>query len=58
MNRYVIQIGRNKSKYSNKWSFDNLNQAIMWYNGLNIWNGYKKRILDRTTNKVIERYIS
>lgn len=56
--RYQIQVGFKKGSYKTRWAFDNLGQAQMWYNGINVWNGYKKRILDLVTGKVLYREIT
>lgn len=56
MAKYLVQEGRYKSKYKIRWSFDNENLAYMYYHGLNIGKGYKKRLLK--DGEVIERYIS
>jgi len=56
MSEYLVQVGRYKSAYKTKWKFDNDTQAYTWYDALNIFNRYKKRILK--DGKVIERYIS
>ena len=43
---FLVQIGKGKSAYKTKWAFTgNLGQAVLYYNGLNIGNGYKKRLL-------------
>lgn len=52
---FSVQSGRNrKSSYKTRMSFTgNLGQAVMWYNSLNIGNGYKKRLVCHTFNKPI-----
>jgi hypothetical protein len=44
---FRIQIGKGyKGSYKNRMTIvGNLGQAVMWYNSLNIGNGYKKRLL-------------
>lgn len=58
MKQYAVQVGKGKSAYRTRWTFEDLNQAMMWYNGINSWGGGKKRLVDRDTGKIIERYIS
>lgn len=56
-----IQLGKNKSSYKTKHSFNaaEFSRAIMIYNGYNIGNGYKKRLICNTLNKrVIHRAVS
>lgn len=54
---FLVQVGRYKSAYKTKWSFDTLSQASLWYKSLNIGNGYKKRLIN-PEGKVVSRYIS
>ena len=44
---FLVQVGRyTKGKYQTKYSFKgNLHQAVMYYRGINIGNGYKKRLV-------------
>jgi hypothetical protein len=43
---FLVQIGKGKGSYKTRWSFKgNLAQAVMYYNGLNVGYGYKKRLL-------------
>lgn len=53
---FKVQVGRYKGSYSAVWTFWLESQAYMYYNGLNMGNGYKKRLLK--DGKVIERFIS
>jgi hypothetical protein len=51
---FLIQIGKGKSKYKTKMHIKgSLAQAVMQYNGLNIANGYKKRLIAYGYNKPI-----
>lgn len=51
---FQIQIGKNKSAYHTVASFEgNLTQAVLNYNGYNIGNGYKKRLVCWSFNKPI-----
>lgn len=58
MHRYQVQDGKGKSSYQVRYSFDTLSQAERWYAGINTHSGYKKRIVDTSTGKVVNRYIS
>lgn len=44
---FLVQVGRGKKgAYRTKYDIKgNLTQAVMYYNGINIGNGYKKRLL-------------
>jgi hypothetical protein len=51
---FTIQVGKgSKGKYKTKYrltrdndiSFPPIHSALMWYRGINIGNGYKKRLL-------------
>lgn len=55
---YLVQVGRGTSKYKTKYSFDSPAIAYLWYRGINIDNGYKKRLINGETGEVIERSIS
>jgi hypothetical protein len=43
---FLVQVGKgSKGAYQTRYSFKgNLYQAVMYYNGINIGNGYKKRL--------------
>jgi hypothetical protein len=44
--RFEVQVGRHKGKYTTRYSFTgNLHQAVLYYQGINIGNGYKKRLV-------------
>lgn len=57
---FLVQVGRGSSAYKTRYRFEgNLAQACAYYRGLNIGNGYKKRLLAPSMNKpVLARYIS
>lgn len=57
---FLVQVGRYKGKYSTRYSFKgNLGQAVMYFNGINIGNGYKKRLLMPGSQKpVLARQMS
>jgi hypothetical protein len=50
---FLVQVGRySKGSYTTRYSIvGNLGQAVMWYNGINIGRGYKKRIYVPSFNK-------
>ena len=44
--QFLVQVGKGKSSYRTKYVIKgNLSQAVMYYNGINLGNGYKKRLL-------------
>jgi hypothetical protein len=44
--RFEVQVGRHKGKYTTRYAFTgNLHQAVLYYQGINIGNGYKKRLV-------------
>lgn len=50
--QFLVQVGKNKSAYKTRYSIvGNIGQAIMYYNGINVGNGYKKRLLVPSFNK-------
>ena len=56
MDEFLIQVGRYKGAYKTRHVLKGENQAILWFNAINIGNGYKKRLLKN--GKVIARVIS
>lgn len=50
---FLVQIGRyQKGSYKTRYRFvGDLVQAVRWYNGVNIGNGYKKRLISPSLNK-------
>lgn len=52
---FKVQVGRYaKGKYKTRWSFKgNIHKAVLWYQGINIGNGYKKRLFCDTFNKPV-----
>lgn len=43
---FEVQVGRGNGKYKLRYAFKgNLHQAVMYYRGINIGNGYKKRLV-------------
>ena len=51
---FLVQVGKGKSSYGTRYVFTgNLQQAVMYYNGINIGNGYKKRLLMPSSKKPV-----
>jgi hypothetical protein len=51
---FLVQLGKGKGSYQTKWHFKgSLSQAVSYYNGLNIGNGYKKRLLMPSSSKPV-----
>jgi hypothetical protein len=49
---FKIQIGKDSGKYANRYTIKgNLSQALLYYHGINIGNGYKKRLVCESMNK-------
>ena len=43
---FEVQVGKGNRAYTTRYSFKgNLHQAVMYYRGINIGNGYKKRLV-------------
>jgi hypothetical protein len=57
---FLVEVGRYRAAYKTRWRFvGNIYEAVKYYRGLNIGNGYKKRLVAPSFNKpVIARYIS
>lgn len=64
---FHIEVGKGRGKYSNKYSFQRAKRStaglpFLYYNSVNIGNGYKKRLVmvDNETGKrtVIDRQAS
>jgi hypothetical protein len=54
--KWEVQVGRNRGSYSTRYSFQGLQgltQAVLYYRGINIGNGYKKRLYSPDLNKPI-----
>lgn len=46
---FHVQLGQGKKgAYTTRYSFDSVGQAEFWYVGINIGNGYKKRLITST----------
>jgi hypothetical protein len=52
--KFEVQIGRGRSKYTTRYAFTgNLHQAVMYYRGINIGRGYKKRLVMPAANRPV-----
>lgn len=51
----LIQVGKGKGSYKTRWTFKayEINLALISYKGINIGNGYKKRLVIPSLNKPI-----
>lgn len=51
---FLVQVGRNSGAYKTRYRLvGNLVSAVMYYNGINIGSGYKKRILMPSAKKPV-----
>lgn len=51
---FLVQLGRDKGSYKTKYRFvGNLVSAVMYFNSINIGNGYKKRLIMPSSKKPI-----
>jgi len=51
---FLVQIGKGRGGYRTKYRIvGNLRQAVMYYQGLNIGHGYKKRLLMPSSKKPV-----
>lgn len=57
---FTVQVGRYRGAYSVRYRIvGNLTQAVMYYKGINIGNGYKKRlVMDGANRPVLARAFS
>jgi hypothetical protein len=57
---FHVQVGKGaKGSYKRSYSLKgNLGQAVMYYNGINIGNCYKKRLVMWDSSKVLAREVS
>jgi len=57
---FLVQVGKGKSAYKTRYRIvGNIGQAVAWYRGINIGNGYKKRLVSWAMNKpVLAREVS
>jgi hypothetical protein len=51
---FLVQVGKGKGSYKTRYSFKGkFAQAFFYYCGINVGNGYKKRLLVPSFNKPI-----
>lgn len=49
---FLIQVGKNRGAYKTRYRIvGDIGQAVFWYKGINVGNGYKKRLYVPTFNK-------
>ena len=49
---FLVQVGKGKGAYKTRYRFmGNIGQAVSYYRGINIGNGYKKRLVSWSMNK-------
>jgi hypothetical protein len=53
---FYVQVGRGKGSYKARYSGSDLSRISFYYTGINVGNGYKKRLL--MGNKVLVRQFS
>ena len=54
LTEFLVQVGKGKGSYKTRYRFiGNIGQAVMYYRGINIGNGYKKRLFVPTFNKPV-----
>lgn len=46
-----VQVGRNRSAYANRYTLHQAAQAMLYYHGINIGMGYKKRLIKEENGK-------
>ncbi|NDB82192.1 MAG: hypothetical protein EB127_05540 [Alphaproteobacteria bacterium] len=57
-NSYLVQVGKNKSKYHTRYTFTDFKKAVFYYQCINVGYGYKKRLVDQTNQKTLARCFS
>ena len=51
---FLVQVGRGRSSYRTRYTVrGNLAQAVLLFNGINIGNGYKKRLVSWGFNRPV-----
>ena len=49
---FLVQVGRGKGAYQTRYRIvGDLRQAVFWYYGINVGNGYKKRLYAPSFNR-------
>jgi hypothetical protein len=52
LTEFLVQVGKGRGAYQTRYRFTgNLGQAVLWYRGINIGNGYKKRLYAPSFNR-------
>lgn len=54
---WLVQTGRYENSYKTTYSFKTYQQALFYFQCLNTFNGYKKRLI-HPDGRTIHRYIS
>jgi hypothetical protein len=54
---WTVEVGKGKSAYETRYRLDTERQAIFYYNGVNIGNGYKKRLVN-PNGEIVARQFS
>lgn len=46
--KWRVQVGKDKGSYKDRYTFplNRSEQAVFWYNGINVHSGYKKRLVN------------
>lgn len=51
---FLVQVGKDSGAYKTKYRFvGNLVSAVLYFNGINIGNGYKKRLMMPSAKKPV-----
>jgi hypothetical protein len=55
LTEFLVQVGKGKGSYKTRYRFEgkDIGQAVMYYRGINVGNGYKKRLFVPTFNKPV-----
>ena len=54
---WKVQVGKGKGAYTTKYALPTEQRAVFHYRCLNIFGGYKKRLVD-PSGRVVARFIS
>lgn len=56
---YGVETAHGHRRYALRYSpFEKLSTATLWYNGINVHSGWKKRLVNLETGEVIARVIT
>ena len=50
---FLVQVRRGHQPYKTRISTNNLAQAVLWFNSINVGNGYIKRLYSQFMNKPV-----